>query len=510
MNRTINRTVVLSAALLFALSLHVERGLAQSKESVRLDSSENMFAVLAAINMAGYDADLTSPNNSPLRAEVRRVLGTQSIPVLEEIRLYYKHHQRYNTTEDLSQYVSLALSVISPTDTAWRTRDVEVPLDAMAIEDFRPLLTRFYRQANIESIWNQVRPLFDKEEQRYHAGLLSTTTLVNSYLRAPSGGYLGRNFRVWMDLLAAPNQVQTRNYGDDAFVVVTHACQPKSDTDPGCTEPPKLFDIRHAYLHYQIDPLVIKWGMALANKKSLADFARGVPALEDRYKDDYVLLATESLIKAVEAKLDKRPDTVMASARQGFILTPVFYEQLATYEAQQQGLRFFLPDMIDAIDPAKETKRLDSVKFDKTRPVTTIRTVKPAAPKASAAAKLIAQADALAKARSLDDARGLYLKALEQNGEPGEHAQAWYGLAKVAALKNEPDNAFKLFEKSLGAQPDDWTKAWANVYLGRLAKAAKDFESASKYYSAALAVGSEPAKEARQAAETESAAIPKK
>lgn len=497
MQRLLYCSAVLLAALLPA----------RAAETVRLDTNENLFIVMAAINMCGYDADVNSPNNSPVRAELRRVLGAENIPVLPEMKLFYKKHQKYDLTEDLSQYISLALSIGPAPDFAWRTRDVEVPPDALALQEFRPLLAQFYTQAHLRSLWQQAYPLYERELERYHKGMLNINTLVNAYLRAPSGGYLGRVFRVWIDLLASPNQVQTRNYGDDAFAIVTHACLPKSETDATCTEPPKDFDIRHAYLHYHIDPIVIKWGIALDNKKSLIDFAKGAPALDERYKSDYVLLATECLIKAVEAKLDKRPDNVAVAARQGFILTPVFYDQLAVYEAQQQGLRFFLPDMIDAIDPAKETKRLDAIKFDKTRPVTTIRNARPAPPALSPAAQTIAQADTQLKARNIEEARKLYTKALDQRAAEGEHAQSWYGLAKIALMQNQPESAQKLFEKALTTSPDDWTKAWSYVYLGRLSKAAKDPESAKKFYGQALAVKGEAAADARVAAEKESAAV---
>jgi len=35
---------------------------------------------------------------------------------------------------------------------------------------------------------------------------------------------------------------------------------------------------------------------------------------------------------------------------EGFVLTPVFAEQLALYEQQDRALRLHLPEMIEAID----------------------------------------------------------------------------------------------------------------------------------------------------------------
>src|SRR5260370_889268 len=51
-----------------------------------LDYSQDLFTVLAALNAAGYDADIDSPSNNPLRKQLREHLAKQNIPVLPEIR----------------------------------------------------------------------------------------------------------------------------------------------------------------------------------------------------------------------------------------------------------------------------------------------------------------------------------------------------------------------------------------------------------------------------------------
>jgi len=67
--------------------------------------------------------------------------------------------------------------------------------------------------------------------------------------------------------------------------------------------------------------------LALMEKRSLLDIAVSAPALPEIYKNDFVLLATESLIKALEARFDRTPQTVTAALEQGFVLTPFFFEQ---------------------------------------------------------------------------------------------------------------------------------------------------------------------------------------
>ena len=378
--------------------------------------------------------------------------------------------------QDLSQYISWGLSVTGPPDFAWRTRDVEVPPDAQALAEFRPLMIDFYRQAHLDELWKRSRPVFEKEVEKYHSPILKMTSNVDGYLRVSTAGYLGRRFQVYIDLLAAPEQVQTRNYGDDAFVIITHS------------DDPRMYDIRHAYLHFQIDPIMIKYGMDLQQKRSLIDFVQNSP-LEQGYKDDFVLLANESLIKAVECRIDKTGKACADQAmKQGFVLTQYFLEQLPVFEQQQQGMKFYAEEMINAIDLKHESDRISSVKFDSGTLQRKAKTVTVAGPELSPSGKTLEAAEDLYTHKNLDAAKGLFLKALEQKGLPEEHAQSWYGLARIALQQNQPDAAVKLFEKTIESSPDGFTKGWSLVYLARLAHAAGENDKAAKFYQDAIAV----------------------
>jgi tetratricopeptide (TPR) repeat protein len=73
-------------------------------------------------------------------------------------------------------------------------------------------------------------------------------------------------------------------------------------------------------------------------------------------------------------------------------------------------------------------------------------------------------------------------------------------LARIAALKRDPELAERLFTKTLELGPDAPVKAWSLVYLARLSEAAGEREPARKYYQEALTVnGASDA--ARKAAE---------
>jgi tetratricopeptide (TPR) repeat protein len=478
--------ISLAALSLFSLTrLH-------AADSIQLDADENLFAVFAAINAAGYDEGIDLPDNSPLRKQLRDYLSKQDIPVLPALKQFYRRHMQKTGVQDLSQYISYALSVTPAPDFHWRTRDVEVPPDAMALADFSPLLTRFYQEANIAELWKRSQPAFQQEMVRYHSPVSSMVTAVDGYLRVPAGGYLGRRFRLYVDLLGAPEQVQTRNYGDDVFVIVTPSAQPR------------MFDIRHAYLFFEIDPIVIKYGMDLQRFSTLLDQIQDAP-LEESFKNDFVLLTTASLIKAVEARLDKNPSEIQQATKQGYILAPYFAEQLPLFEGQPQGMRYYIEDMTGMIDLKRESARAKSIKFDAAPLARAARQVAVPTPEPvlSPSAQTLEKAENLYSGRDLEAAKKLYLKSLEQNGSPEEHAQAWYGLARISVLQNQPEAATQLFSKTVDSSPDPQTKAWSLVYLARLAKAGGDADGAAKYYQQALAVKGASEK-ALQAAQTES------
>jgi tetratricopeptide (TPR) repeat protein len=349
---------------------------------------------------------------------------------------------------------------------------------------------RFHKEARIDELYAKSQPYFEAVIARYHEPVSRAVLEVNAYLRNPTSGYLGRRFQIYIDLLGAPNQVFSRSYADDYFVVVTPSPQPQVDY------------IRHAYLHYLLDPLSIRYGEEIRTKRSLEDFALGAPALEESFKNDFVLLTGECVIKAVEARLapaSARAAMIEQALREGFILTPFFAEQLILYEKQEAAMRYFYPEMIKAIDLKKETARLDKVEFLRER---VVRRAKPAPAKSpeplTGAAKTLAEAEEIYRARDLEKAREAFLQALRETDEKPLHAKAYYGLARIAALNKDPETAEKLFQRVLELQPDPQTKAWTLVYLGRLADAAGERGNAVESYRAALAVegASEGAKEA--------------
>ncbi len=478
--------------LLAAILLLAYCGVGVAADQGQLDASPTLFSVLAAINAAGYDADIDSAANHPFREIVRKELASRNIPCLEDLKRFFSEHRQKDETAELSQYVSFALVVDEAPGFNYRLHQNELPPDVVPLEGFAKLMARFHKEAGIDELWRRAQPEFEAVIARYHEPVTRAVTEANAYLRSATSGYLGRRFQIYVDLLGAPNQIQSRSYADEYFIVLTPSPEPQVE------------DVRHAYLHYLLDPLASKFAEEILKKKALGDYAQGAPALEEYYKSDFLLLATESLIKAVEARLAPRGNRqalVDQAFKEGFILAPHFAEQLPVFESQEQAMRLYFPELAKSIDLKKEERRLESVEFLAEQPVRRAKVV-PAERKIelTGANKTLEDAEEAYRSRELAAAKERYLRVLRETSEKPLHAKAYYGLARIAALEKDPELSEQLFLKTLELAPEPQVKAWTLVYLGRLADAAGEREQAGKHYQAAIEVAGASAA-ARKAAE---------
>jgi tetratricopeptide (TPR) repeat protein len=448
---------------------------ARSSAPPSLDSAENgfsvsptLFATLAAINAAGYDAGIDSPLNEhyKVRTQIRNELASRNIPSLAELRAFYKEHKKPNETADLSQYISFAMFVKGPPDF-----DVPAgftPPDVGALEGFNKLLARFYKEANLEDLWNRSQPAYAAAVGEYQDAVINALFEANGYLRNPSG-YQGRRFQIFLDLLAAPDQIQIRNFQNDCFVVISP------------TTAPVVNEIRDAYLSYLLDPLTFKYKETIKGKKALAKYAEGAPALDLAYKDDFSLMLTKSLIRALEVRLshsspDKREQAINQAVREGFVLTASFAELLPAYEKQQESFRIYYPELISAIDVRKEEKRLKNVQFAQSLPPRVI--APPSKMQVDPADESLMAADGSLDQKDYETAKKLYRRVLEQTADKAKQGQALYGLAVIDLGEKRWPEAINLFQRTVEANPSPATTAWAHYYLGRLALRAGETDRA--------------------------------
>ena len=460
----------------------------------QFDANLTLFSALAAINMAGYDTGLNAPINLrfPIRAEIRAELAKRKISCLAQLRDFYQQHKKPDPAADLGQYISFSLIADGPPN--FELHPVDLPEDVEQIKDLSPLLARFYKEANLEELWQRAQPAYTALIGQYQPEVLNAVLEANAYTRNPNSGYLGRRFQIYIDALGAPDQVQVRGYRDSYFVTLTPTLANIQD------------QIRDAYLAYLLDPLSLKYDTIVEEKKKgLRRFAEDAPALEEIYKNDFPLLLTKSLIKAIDARLirneEKRQLAVDQAMSQGFILTAAFDDLLEGYEKQDTALRLYYPDMIAAIDVGKEQKRLRKVQF-----VESVEHPVLAAPaeviQISEAERTLESASGLFEQKDWDAAKKAYTRSLTQTDAKNLHGRAYFGLARIALIEKRMGEAKTLFERTLENEPSPVAASWCHYYLGRLALAAGDGDKAKKEMETVLQIEGASAQAMEEAQKT--------
>ncbi|MGH9359294.1 MAG: hypothetical protein ACRD1O_09005 [Terriglobia bacterium] len=452
--KTLFAICAMGASLVVALASLAPQARAQAGAGVTINSSEQVFAVMAALNMAGYDTGLSVRASDDTRQEVRGYLAKQEIPVETQLRAFYAAHRiAGDPGRDFAQFVSLALFLGSPPQFKFTIPSSDLPPDASDIRDFVPLVRIFYRQADLAGLYAQLQPRYKAAVERYSGTVRRQIALSDAYLRFPSGSYLGRTYHIYLCLLGPPNQVQARIYGDNYYLVATPS------------EQPQFKNIRYQYLHFLLDPLAVKYGEEIHQKAALEAIARKAPLLGQDFKSDFSFLLTECLIHAVELRMDKPSDAQQqanADLADGLILTPYFYSALAAYEKQETPISVYYQQLIQGISVGKMEKQMASLKFAGLKPASQAKDSVPL----SAETQLLDQGDNLIYLSKYDQAKIIFNQVLKQY-DPN-NARALFGLAVAASNSREPDVAEEYFKKALATAHSLRIVTWSHIYLARI------------------------------------------
>ena len=449
------------------------------------------------MNACGYDAGLD--NSESIRQAVRTdVLGAlrrsqDAAQALRAVCQFQQEHLAADPSRDIAQYVSLTLDLGPPPDFALTLREADLPPDAARVLGSVSLLQKFYRAAGLHTIWQKHQAEYEGLIRRFHEPVANTITQTDLYLKLPFSSYVGRRFVVYLEPLLSPAQVNSRNYGDNYFLVVS----------PGQDGQLHLPEIRHTYLHYVLEPLALKRGRSLQRLDPLLQNVQSAP-MDQVFKQDISLLVTECLIRAIEARMipggkDKEPARVAQvqhSVEEGFVLTHYFYGALINFEKEATGIKDAFGDLLYNIDLEKEKKHASEVTF-----------ASQAAPEVVSASKLVARDqkyldDAEDRLASGDPAgaQKLATQALNDPRSNEDQGRAFFILARAATLSGDMQGARTYFERSVQAAHDPRTLAWSHIYLGRIFDIQENREQAVAHYRAALQAG-DPTPDTKTAAE---------
>jgi tetratricopeptide (TPR) repeat protein len=474
-----------------------------------LETSEPLFYIAVALNTCGYDTDLaaSSPVRSKIRAEINAEVAASSAARTSRDALctYVRNHTLADSSLNLAQYISLALYLSPPPELTPTVDETELPPDSTQVVNILPLLRTFAEDIHLQAIWAEHRQDYEDLAALVHGPLTKMILGTNIYLRLPVSSYDGRRFLVLLEPMLAPSLTNARIYSSDYIVVASPAGDPLGAVH--------MDDIRHIYLHYEIEPLVYARAQAMERLQPLLRAVQDAP-LEYIYKTEIVPLITECLIKAIEthtmdvglakpqrptavkqradlerydaemSDYDRQAEAVRRRAvdlamRQGWVLVDYFYAQIGTMEKDGISLKENMGQMVYGMDVDRERHKDQQIAFLPQGSHDVLRRATTQLTGLQLAEMKIYKGD-------LAGASDIANKVLADPN--GDHAQAHYVLARVNLMERQPGAAIGDFQEVLDTSKDPRTLAWSHIYLGRLYDIMPDREKAVAEYQAALVV----------------------
>jgi Tetratricopeptide repeat len=474
--------------------------------NITVDGSEAMFTTMCALLAAGFESQVSSDGWTPFRTQLRDRMEHAQGPAVDALREFYQKHQLNDPGAMLSQYIWFGLvSGPAPKFTPTMKRD-ELPPEVITLEGFPEILSAFYVEQHIGRIWVQVQPVYNHEIDQIHDAVSQIVFVATNYLRViPSPGD-PRTFTIIVEPLVG-RITNVRNFQDHYAIVLSGSTDVPVDT------------VRHAYLHFLLDPLPLQYPHVIAVKRPLYEVALHAPRLTPDLRDDYPSYFAECLVRAVELKLKRmspgeRDATLDNDDIDGYILVRPLFKALDSFEGAEPAMKYYFPDMVRTIDQSAEMKRDTALKF---APIV-------GAPKSTETSQeQVARVRAAAHPSTVPNDQDAIneltegeRRIAEKNPRAAEASfqrvlakypdqpRAWYGLGLVALIDHDAIRAKEVFGRLTSgehaATQDPMVMAWSHIYLARIYDDEGKADEAKTEYQAALAVNGGPA-QAKQAAQ---------
>jgi tetratricopeptide (TPR) repeat protein len=386
-----------------------------SEYGVRLEPDQRLIVMMAALEAAGFDAVAAGKEPSAFRALVRKDQASLDPGLRERLKTFFEQHKlpaSASAADQAARYVSLAFALGPAPLFEAPQRSDDLPGGLLEVLDFAPLVREYYKKSGIDERLVAYVRAYQTEGDRMRKPAGELVHAVLSYLhtrpitinaervrvKSPDNKKNARTvyttvehdrrFIIVPDLLAAPGAINFRVIADDYYAIVPEG------TDPAFSE------LRRAYMQYVFDALVLR------NNKTIAERREQLkPLIEARTKEgatvspDVFVVITRSLVAAADARFEEwvrltqvdglqrarlsrakddatrvaigreaqaaraaiADETVARLAEEyenGAPLAFYFADQLRDVSASGFDVANFLADMINGIDPARETKRL--------------------------------------------------------------------------------------------------------------------------------------------------------
>ena len=464
-----------------------------------------MFTTMCALLAAGFESNISADNWTTSRAQMRERLRQQQGPAVEAVREFYRQHELRDPGATLSRYLWFGLvSGPAPAFKPALRRD-ELPPEVIALEGFSEILSSYYQEQKIGQLWRQVQPIYDREVERLHESVSQVVFVSSGYLREILDPYGPRTFMIVVEPLVG-RITNVRNFGDHYALVLSGGEEIPVDI------------VRHALLHFLLDPLPMMYPHVIAVKRPLFEKVAAAPLLAPDLKDDFASYFAECTVRAVELKLKRvspgeREAAMNRDDEAGYVLVKPLFAALSKFENAEPSMKLYFQELVRSIDAAAEAKRVATIKFAPAEGVQ---------PEDVAASEEIARRRKALPTTVPNDAETLAAltegerRIADKNPRAAEASfqkvlvkypdqpRAWYGMGLVALLDRDAARAKQVFGRLTtgehAATEDPMVLAWSHIYLARIYDDEGNPQVAKEEYQSALAVegGPEQAKQAAQ------------
>jgi tetratricopeptide (TPR) repeat protein len=475
---------------------------------VHLDGSEAMFTTMCLLYASGFEGDVNAENWTTFRSQMRERAEVQKGPAVEAAREFYRQHKLKDPGDTLSRYIWFGLvSGPAPDFQPVLTRD-QLPPEVLQLEGFSEILSAYYLEQNIGTLWKQAQPIYNREIEQLHESVSRIVLVSSGYLREVLDSAQERTFSIVVDPLVG-RITNVRNFGDHYAIILSGA----QDVPVGV--------IRHAFLHFLLDPLPLTYPRVVIVKEPLFLVAVKAPRIPSVLRDDFYSWFSECLVRAVELKLKRmspseRESALSTNDADGYTLVRPLFLGLAGFEKSEPSMKIYFPELVKGIDLKAELQRESAIQF---APAGNQEDAQQLSAE-EVARRRKAEAPAVTTVPNDQDVIALLTEGerriAEKNPRAAEvsfssvltkypdAARAWYGLGLVALLDHDADRAKFVFGRLTAgehaATKDPMVLAWSHIYLGRIYDDEGQLENAKTEFQAALAVSGAP-EQAHQAAQ---------
>jgi hypothetical protein len=472
--------------------------------NITVDGSEAMFTTMCALLAAGFESNVSAENWHPLRARLREQMQHQQGPAVDAVRQFYKEHVVRDSGATLSRYIWFGLlSGPAPKFQITLRRD-DMPTELLALEGFSEILSNYYEEQKIRRLWRDLQPIYNREIEKVHDPVSQIVFVTTGYLRQLQDATTNRTFTIILEPLVG-RITNVRNSGEHYSIVLSGSDDIPTDI------------VRHAFLHFLLDPLPQQYPHVLALKRPLYEKAAQAPRLAPDLKDDFPSYFAECLVRAVELKLKRlspgeREAAMDRDDEDGYVFVRPIFAGLTKYEGSEPSMSLYFPELVRGINLPAEAKRLEGVKFASadrgqnaddpaSEEVTRHRPAPTTVPNDAEAIAALTDGERRIAEKNPRAAELSFQKVLTKYPD---QIRAWYGLGLVALLDHDGPRAKEVFGRLTAgehaATQDRMVLTWSHVYLARIYDDEGQQGLAKNEFQAALAVPGGP-EQARQAAQ---------